>query len=691
MTISIASFAAAAIAYVLLLVLLLLGRQPVRRAEWVMTAVAAGALWGLSIVVALVMFGGDPPPRLVIVADTLRNCLWVLCLLVALPGKVNAVSIKSGMLATTLVVTLFTVLDAVLLQTRSGTSLGLLGLSVIGCLAIEQIIRNTSDDEKAIVRAFLWTIGAILVYDVYVFSDAVLFGRINPVLWTLRGGAAALGVPFLLWSAKRHPDWSQTLFISRDIVFYSATLTGVGLYFLALSLGAFALQLGGGEWGIAIEAAYFVAAFGMLAFVLTSGRWKNSLRVFISKHFYRNRYDYREEWLQLIRTLSDETQNLALGQRSIKALCAIIDSSGGQIWLNDEVNAKYEPFAAWEAPFPTGEYSYDSKLVRFLGQNRWVIDAREYEQDPERYQNAFQDDSSTLPKDSVIVPLFHQNEMLGIARLNASQMFKALNYEDHDLLKTVGRQVAAFLAHDIAKEQLAEKEQFEAFNKFSAFVMHDLKNLLAQQALLVENAKKFQDRPEFVADVIQTVDNGVQRMRRLLRQLTQGVPVSQTLRVELNKVILKAVSACSEGSGAPCTFADGGLFWVRANANQLANVLIHLIQNAQQAISKGGSVAVSLSELPEGYVGIVIRDDGEGMTEEFVRKRLFKPFQTTKGVTGMGIGVYQAREIVRELGGNIAVSSEPGRGTTVTISLPQALVRDEHGALTRPRLTPSAN
>jgi putative PEP-CTERM system histidine kinase len=511
------SFAAAAIAYGLLLVLLLLGRQPARRGEWVMTAVAAGALWGLGIVVSLVLLGTDPPPRLAIVADALRTCVWVLCLSVALPGKTNAVNIKVILVASTLLLTLFAVVDAMFLQTRSGTQLGLLGLSVIGCLTIEQIFRNVTDEEKAIVRSFLWTIGAILVYDVFVFSDAVMFGGINPVFWSLRGAAAALGAPFLLLSAKRHPDWSSTLFIFREIVFYSATLTGVGLYFLALALGAFVLQMGGGEWGTAIEAAYFIAAFAMLAFVLTSGRWKNSLRVFISKHFYRNRYDYREEWLQLIRTLSDETQNLALDQRSIKALCAIIDSSGGQIWLNREADAKYEPFSAWEAPFPTGEYDYDSKLVRFLQKNRWVIDTREYEQDPERYQNAFQDDSYTLPKDSVIVPLFHQTEMLGIARLNASQMFKTLNYEDHDLLKTVGRQVAAFLAHDIAKERLAEKQQFEAFNKFSAFVMHDLKNLLAQQALLVENAKKFQDRPEFVTDVIRLPQQSPHSLHAVVR------------------------------------------------------------------------------------------------------------------------------------------------------------------------------
>jgi putative PEP-CTERM system histidine kinase len=412
------------------------------------------------------------------------------------------------------------------------------------------------------------------------------------------------------------------------------------------------------------------SAFGVLAAVLSSARLKAQLRVFISKHFYRNRYDYRDEWLRLIRTLSDSEQGLPVDQRSIKALCEIVGSGGGQLWLDRDARSVYEPFAAWQSPFPDREYTVQAPLVRFLKESQWVVDSRQYGRDPEHYQHAFREHPEELPAQSLVVPLMHQQELLGLMRLDCPRELRDLNYEDHDLLKTAGRQVAAFLAHDLARERLAEARQFDAYHRLSAFVMHDLKNLIAQQALLVDNAKKFRDRPEFIDDVVRTVDSAVQRMRRLLRQLEQGTPVSKEQRVELNKLILRAVSACSTYGKSPCSFASDASFWVRANADQLTSVITHVIQNAQEASAAGATVEVVVQRSTDDRVTITVRDRGAGMSEEFIRRRLFKPFETTKGPLGMGIGAYQAREVIRGLGGELTVTSEIAKGTVVTMTLP---------------------
>jgi putative PEP-CTERM system histidine kinase len=339
------------------------------------------------------------------------------------------------------------------------------------------------------------------------------------------------------------------------------------------------------------------------------------------------------------------------------------------MWL-DKGAGRYEPFAAWQTNFPTSEYGPTSGFVRFLKEQGWVIDSDEYETDPERYNHAFSDAPRELLPNSFIVPLFHQNELLGVVRLIRGKRHRALNYEDHDLLKTAGRQVAAFLAHDLVMEQLSETRQFEAYNKLSAFVIHDLKNLLSQQVLLVENAKKHQHRPEFVVDVIKTVDNGVQRMRRLLRQLERHAPVSHEQRVELNALLHDTVTACAKGGVTP-SFNRHRPLWVHAQPDRLSSVIGHIITNAQQATQADGSIAVGLNDR-DGRAVIEIRDSGVGMSEEFIRRRLFKPFDTTKGSSGMGIGVYQAREVIRSLGGDITVTSSVGAGTTVSIVLPIA-------------------
>jgi putative PEP-CTERM system histidine kinase len=401
--------------------------------------------------------------------------------------------------------------------------------------------------------------------------------------------------------------------------------------------------------------------------------------MFITKHFYRHRYEYRDEWLGLIRTLSVSDRELPLDQRSIKALADIVESPGGQLWL-DKGTKTYEPFAAWHAPFPTDEYGPRSAMPRFLREQGWVIDSHENEDDPERYGHAFRERPWELPADSVIVPLFHQSELLGFVRLIRPVRMRRLNYEDHDLLKTAGRQVAAFLAHGLAMEKLAETRQFDAYNKLSAFVMHDLKTLLSQQALLVENAKKHQHRPEFVADVIKTIDHGVQRMRRLLRQLERSTQ-SQEQRLELVQLVDETVLSCSHGGRVRPTFQGSKPVWVQAQRDRLASVIAHVVVNAQEATKAGGSVWVNVAER-EGHAIVEVRDSGEGMSEEFIRRRLFKPFDTTKGSSGMGIGVYQAREVVRALGGDIAVQSELGVGTLVSITLPVCQSSSQTGQFT---------
>jgi putative PEP-CTERM system histidine kinase len=664
MSAAVASYASAAVAYGLLTLVLILRREPQRQGLRVLYVVAATAVWGL--VTALVVAYTD---RGMPSVDALRTLVLVFCLLTAVPGRTVSRSIKGVISLAAVLAAAAAVAAPFLGLARSTSDVALLGLSIMGCLAVEQIIRNSTAEQRNVLRTFLFAIGGLLVYDLFVFSDAVLFNSVDARLWAPRGFLAALAVPFFVLAAKRHPDWQETLFVSREFVFYTATLTGVGIYLLGMSIGGFIIRGLGGQWGAAIQLGYLVAALAVLGFILSSARLKANLRVFISKHFYRNRYDYREEWLRLIRTLSTSAEALPLDQRSIKALCDIVDCGGGQLWLDRESRSHYEPFSSWQEPFPEGEFPADSVLVRFLKEQQWIIDTRQYERDPERYQNAFRDSPHALPPESLIVPLMHESELLGIVQIKCAPKLRELNYEDHDLLKTAGRQVAAFLAHDLARERLTEARQFDAYHKFSAFVMHDLKNLLAQQAMLVNNAKKFRSRPEFVDDVITTVDSGVQRMRRLLHNLEQGLPISQLQRIELNKLILRVASACSEGSDKPCAFGSHPMFWVRANPEQLASVVTHVIRNAQEATAPGSTVYVSLEKGEKNRVLIKVKDKGQGMTEEFMRRRLFKPFETTKGASGMGIGAYQAREIVRGLGGDVTVASELGKGTEVTISL----------------------
>jgi putative PEP-CTERM system histidine kinase len=199
--------------------------------------------------------------------------------------------------------------------------------------------------------------------------------------------------------------------------------------------------------------------------------------------------------------------------------------------------------------------------------------------------------------------------------------------------------------------------------------MHDLKNVVAQLSLVVQNARKHRENQEFFDDAIRTVDNGVVRMKRVLEQLRQGTPVPSTGRVELGKLVMEAVSQCADRHPEPRALVGDRSLWVRGDRERLLMALVHAIRNAQDATPAEGSIRVSL-EADGGQCAIRVADTGRGMDPEFVQTRLFRPFDSTKGVHGMGIGAYQLRETARSLGGELAVDSEPGRGTTVSVILP---------------------
>jgi putative PEP-CTERM system histidine kinase len=246
-----------------------------------------------------------------------------------------------------------------------------------------------------------------------------------------------------------------------------------------------------------------------------------------------------------------------------------------------------------------------------------------------------------------------------------------LNFEDHDLLKTVGRHVATHIEQADADRRLAEASQFGAYNRLTAFLMHDLSNLLAQQSLVVENAEHFRHNPDFVDDAIDTIAHSVNRMRRLMEQLSIASKQPVQKRVDLTNAIRDAVKRASGRSPMPAVTGCDNAMHVRADLERLTMVVEHLLRNAQEATDDNGSITVTVTNSSDEFQ-VVIADTGAGMTPEFIRTRLFRPFDSTKGSQGMGIGVYQAREYIRSLGGKFYVSSQPGEGTEFRLVLPVA-------------------
>ncbi len=168
--------------------------------------------------------------------------------------------------------------------------------------------------------------------------------------------------------------------------------------------------------------------------------------------------------------------------------------------------------------------------------------------------------------------------------------------------------------------------------------------------------------------MLTTVENSLERMRQLMLQLREGaVPPGVVLGVDLSAVIAR-VKSISAAKGRTLELELQDAVSARGHEERLERIIGHVVQNAFDATDPTGRVSLRLDQ-SAGQARIVVTDTGHGMSQEFVRDRLFKPFQTTKQA-GMGIGAYESYQYVQELGGKIQVESQQGKGTRVTIMLP---------------------
>lgn len=663
-----AGYAAAATAFLVLTLLLAASWRGRAQGVRLITASAMTALWAAAL--ALHAWRGGMPAIVIYTLEVLRGAAWIFALLALAHGvlprfmAIAAHAAWAGLLAAPWLLAA----PAARLLPAAGISLALVVL-----VLIEQNYRNANAGGREDFKFLAIGLGGVFVFDLFLFSQSELMRGIPADVWNARGFVNALLVPLIAIAARRNPQWSLEVFVSRQAVVFTTTILAVGVYLLLMAGGGYWLREVGGHWGIAANLIFFTGALAVLAVTLLSGTARRRLRVFVAKHFYRNKYDYRVEWLRFIETLSSGGGE-DIRRTSLRAIAEIFESPGALMYTRSETAAEYVVAAAWpmqpedlrdQLAVPA---THD--LVRFLAARQWVIDLEEYDAAPDLYQNvSLPAGLRTSPAMRVLLPLLRPEGLAGFALLYAPPPPFDLTYEDRDLLKTVGRHVATMVEQHAADRRLAESRQFEAYHRLTAFMMHDLKNSVAQLQLILSNAEKHRQNPEFFDDVIETIRNTADRMSRLIQQLSDRNRAPRAEPVELGALVKCVAARCADRQPVAAVEAPAAAVTVRADADRLSSALEHVIRNAQDACEQTDRIDLRLG-LEAATVRLTVADTGRGMTPEFVRARLFRPFDSTKGSKGMGIGAFQVREYVRGLGGDVEVQSSPGSGTRFDIILP---------------------
>ena len=393
--------------------------------------------------------------------------------------------------------------------------------------------------------------------------------------------------------------------------------------------------------------------------------------MFLGKHFYKNKYDYRVEWLSLTESLNDNVPGKDRYQTVIEAMAHIVDARAGQLWLRDDKHM-FSNVADWNSRQLSEVLDPKASLIRYLDAKGFVINLLEIESRADEYEGlTLPEWLSSVDDPWLIVPLHGTGEIIGFVVLSSPLVVRQINWEDRDLLKAAAKQVASHLIVLMTSAQLAEAKQFEVFSRLSAFMVHDLKNIAAELELVSLNAKKHTANPAFIEDAFETVENASGDINRLLEQLrNKRAQDENKARVNLAALLEEVVVSRQLQLPTPSfkSLVEGDST-VTLEKGRLRNVLVHLVDNAQQATGDDGEVFLTLSASENMHI-IEIRDNGHGMDDDFIKNRLFKAFDTTKGNAGMGIGMFESREFIRQLGGDIKVQSKPGKGSIITLHIP---------------------
>jgi len=558
-------------------------------------------------------------------------------------------------------------LSAGSLQMRPTLTMELL-LAVTGLVTVEQLVRNTRSDLRWRLRFLSLALGLVFTYALIYSTFALLYGAHFVELMAIYPAVLAIAVPLLIAASLRNRDAQLRFNLSREFAFRTGVLFVTGAALLVISLAGYYARLSGGD--VATALAVLITAIAILALlvVIGSNQFQVRLRRFISENFYARKYDYRDVWGSVSSRLTEPSADFSVPQQCIRSFLDVLDATSGALWLYSETGALL-PLAQlhtdWKLPLSR---SLSATLLDFFSRKEWIIDLGT---PPEEFQPTLPLQVRTeLPESRFLIPLSVQGEPFGLIVVGQPHTDTVLSWEDYDVLKLISLQTAGFLALREADARLSESRQFDAVNRLSAFVVHDLKTVSAQLSLLTENAPKHKANPAFVDDMVTTVSNANEKLTKLLEQFRHRAKLPAQ-SVNLTELVTDVVNEFRHLSPQPQLNGGRVELVVSADRSRLAAVIGHTIENAVQATSATGEVKVSLQP-NNSWVEVLIEDSGTGMDESFISEKLFVPFESTKGIAGMGMGAYQTREYLRSLGGNVEVISTPGTGTTFTLRIPRS-------------------
>ena len=540
---------------------------------------------------------------------------------------------------------------------------------IIGLILIENMLRNLPQDQFWAAKHLGIGLFAILIFQLLVRVPLFLTGVPIEGLDAIRPLVFLIALPLFAVTATRSPGLYVQFHSSRRVVFHAATLIAVGVVLQGAAFASYYLRRIGGDNGTALSIMFgFVSIIG-IGVALVSRSTRSRLKAFINENFYRYKYDYRLEWDKFIRALSARDEG-DMPLRVLRTLAEILDSPGGVLWVLRDRWQQFMPVASWSTRLDLAPLSLDDPcLAAFDDETCAYLDLTAPEKSPDAALWA-----ERFPGTWLAVPLRYRSKLIAVSLLNPPRASRRMDWEDKGLVSLVALQLAAYLIQEETAQALADARQLEEFNKRFAFILHDTKNTIGQLSLLVRNVEEFGHNEEFRKDMTVTLRHAVEKLQTLLGQLRGNAiakkpEIASNEKVDVNALVASFVyDKRKVGLDIVMSESSTPALAEIADKEAFLGVLDLVVGNAIEATPMDSPVSVSVAS-SENSICVTVTDKGPGMTQEFIAAQLFRPLRTTKG-SGFGIGAYQAREVMRDLGGTIDVRSKVGEGTVVSLFLP---------------------
>ena len=540
--------------------------------------------------------------------------------------------------------------------------------SVLTLINLEGTFKASSGVIRWQIKYMLIGAGGIMASVIYYYSHGLLYRAIDISLNPVRGAVVAISSVFIMISILRQTFPREEIAISRGMLYRSFTLLAAGIYLLSLGVIGEAVKYFGEDFRSRyLPIVIFFAGALVLIAALSSEQLKRKVKVFIDKNFYRDKYDYRAQWLLFTQRISAAKSFNELLFAVCEGFASAIGSKTKSLWLYNNASDVFSHAYPNDAPGHGIVLRSNNSLIAYFKEKSWIFNSKEGSKKILNENREFFSKTRTL----LVVPLISDDNVIGFVELGESLGSNVYNYEDYDLLKTLARQAASAIMRAMLAEELAESREMEAIGKISSFVLHDLKNLVSTLSMSVENAFDNINNPEFQKDMLQALSSTVNKMRGLIKKLSD-MPEKVELKfevIDLVTVVKETVKPFLNGRTKIKLECPEQLL-VRIDKEEIKKVITNLLLNAVEA---PGSRDVNVrTGLEDSMASITVIDNGYGMSKEYIEKYLFKPFHTTKK-KGLGIGLYQCKSIIEAHGGSIRVKSIENVGTDFTVYLPMEL------------------